>query len=120
MDSLTRPNRYSSSPDRSGKWQLPTKVRCLEGLCEGLNFVDGTLTAHALSQGTSTELNWFMRASWGVSPLLFATLKWGLFWVGLMLLERASPTNRVRCLYGVGTLFFLLLCWHGWVLNISH
>jgi len=99
---------------------LPTGVRGLQDLCKWLNYIDGILTAHALTQGSSTELNLFMRKAWESSPLVYAMLKWWLFWLGLNLLERSiiRPTivdgintrrNLLRVILGA---FSMVLVWH--------
>lgn len=108
---------------RWGLIPLPNEVRGLEDICNWLNFVDGILTAHALTQGSSTELNWFMRSAWEVSPLAYATLKWWLFWVGLRLLEGSvldGSKARGRILRGMLVLFSMVLVWHVIILRISH
>lgn len=99
---------------------LPIGVRGLQDLCKWLNYVDGILTAHALTQGTSFELNLFMRKAWEVSPLVYASLKWWLFWVGLNLLEKSVINDEVtdgvntrrNLLRGVLGAFSLVLVWH--------
>ena len=99
---------------------LPTGVRGLQDMCKWLNYIDGILTAHALTEGSSTELNIFMRKAWEASPLVYATLKWWLFWVGLKLLERSvldlelvdgknTRRNLLRIIFGV---FSMVLVWH--------
>lgn len=98
----------------------PTGVRGLQDLCKWLNYIDGILTAHALTQGSSTELNLFMRKAWESSPLVYAMLKWWLFWLGLNLLERSivmpstvdgknTRRNLLRIILGA---FSMVLVWH--------
>lgn len=106
---------------------IPTGVRGLQDLCMWLNYTDGVLTAHTLTRGSSTEVNWFMRAAWGVSPVVYASLKWWLFWVGLNLLERSflvgSPAGDIHTrrtlLRGVLVTFSLILVWHVTILRLS-
>lgn len=99
---------------------LPTGVRGLQDVCKWLNYIDGILTAHALTQGSSTELNLFMRKAWESSPLVYAVLKWWLFWLGLNLLERSiikpstvdgahTRRNLLRIIFGA---FSMVLVWH--------
>lgn len=104
---------------------LPTGVRGLQDLCKWLNYIDGILTAHALTQGSSTELNLFMRKAWETSPLVYASLKWWLFWLGLNLLERSfidggnmdGVHTRRNLLRGVLGVFTLVLVWHVMILR---
>jgi hypothetical protein len=106
---------------------LPTGVGGLQDLCKWMNYIDGVLTAHALTQGSADELNIFMRKIWEWSPLAYAALKWWLFWVGLNLLEKSilegaipDPThtrrNLLRFVLGV---FTTVLVWHVVILRIS-
>lgn len=99
---------------------LPTGVRGLQDLCKWLNYIDGILTAHALTEGSATELNLFMRKAWETSPLVYAALKWWLFWVGLNLLEKSildgkhtdginTRRNLLRVILGA---FSMVLVWH--------
>jgi hypothetical protein len=101
----------------------PTGVSGLEDWCKWLNFLDGLLTAHALTGGESVELNILMRKAWDVSPLVYGTLKFWLFWFGLKALERSVPTGshlRESVLRGIFVTFLLVDLWHLFVLSISH
>jgi hypothetical protein len=87
-----------------------------------LNFLDGILTTHALTGGRFTELNLLMRGAWAVSPLVYGTLKFWLFWFGLKCLEHATITRdahkvRERVLQGTFAVFLLVFLWHLFVLS---
>ena len=89
-----------------------------------MNFLDGILTAHALTGGRFTELNGLMSRAWEVSPLLYGTMKFWLFWFGLKCLERASVSKgaqrvRERVLQGIFLVFLLVFLWHLFVLSLS-
>ena len=104
---------------------VPAGVSGLEDMCLWLNFLDGLLTAHALTSGHYTELNVMMRTAWSVSPLLYGTLKFWLFWLGLKMMERSALKRnnhkvRERVLIVVFGLFLLVLMWHLRVLRGSH
>jgi len=113
------PNRWSWVPS-------PTGVTGLEEWCLWLNFLDGLLTAHALAGGNQIEeINLLMRGAWAVSPVLYGTLKFWLFWFGLKMLERAAEKRgahqvRVRVLRGVFVVFSLVVMWHLRVTALSH
>lgn len=113
------------TPRYSWHWvPRPTGATGLEEWCHWLNFLDGILTSHALTGGRFTELNGLMSRAWGVSPLVYGTLKFWLFWFGLKCLERASVGHgangvRVRVLQGIFAVFLLVFLWHLFVLSLS-
>lgn len=96
----------------------------MEEWCQGLNFLDGILTAHALTGGRFTELNLMMRKAWEVSPLFYGTMKFWMFWFGLKFLERTAPvgqnggTVRETVLRGIFLVFLMVFLWHLFVLSI--
>ena len=112
------------NPRRSWHWvPVPKGASGLEDWCHWLNFLDGILTAHALTGGRFVEFNLLMRGAWKASPLVYGTLKFWLFWFGLKCLEKASldhGTQRVRetVLQGVFLVFLLVFLWHLFVLSI--
>lgn len=113
------------SPKLSFHWvPRPQGATGLEEWCQWLNFLDGILTSHALTGGRFTELNGLMSRAWGVSPLLYGTMKFWLFWFGLKCLERASVSKgaqrvRERVLQGIFLVFLLVFLWHLFVLSLS-
>ena len=99
----------------------PEGVAGLEDWCRWLNFLDGILTAHALTDGRNAEFNPLMSGAWEVSPLLYGSLKFWIFWIGLKSLERASRRGsglRLRALRAVFWVFALVVSWHVCVLAI--
>lgn len=114
-------------PRASFHWvPRPTGANGLEEWCQWLNFLDGILTAHALTGGRSTELNFLMRKAWDASPLIYGTLKFWLFWFGLKCLERVAvlgkgPQNvRETILKGIFMVFLTVFLWHLFVLSLLH
>lgn len=111
-------------PKYSWHWiPRPRGANGLEEWCQWLNFLDGILTAHALTGGRFTELNLPMRGAWRVSPLFYGTLKFWLFWFGLKCLEHAAiskgaQTVRERVLQGIFLVFLLVFLWHMIALSI--
>lgn len=108
-----------------GLMLLPTGVAGLESWCLWLNFLDGMMTSRALAGGQYLELNALMRGAWWVSPFLYGTLKFWLFWIGLKTLERTAHKRdahqlRVGILWVVLGLFSLVFAWHMWVLLRLH
>lgn len=111
-----------------GRWSWvprPTGISGLEDWCLWLNFLDGLMTTHALAGGRYVELNVLMERAWRVSPLLYGTLKFWLFWLGLKLLERAaikrgSQHVRERVLHGIFAVFLLVIVWHLRVLSLRY
>jgi len=102
----------------------PAGASGLEEWCHWLNFLDGILTAHALTGGRFTELNLMMRGAWDLSPLVYGTLKFWLFWFGLKCLKRAAVSTgahkvRERVLQGIFAVFLMVFLWHLFVLSIS-
>lgn len=123
---LTLDSTSHMDVDRTGSHQslgvvlLPTGVLGLESWCLWLNFLDGMMTAHALTGGRHLELNILMRFAWQVSPFLYGTLKFWLFWLGLKLLERTAHKRdahqeRIRILWGVFLVLSFVFLWHLWV-----
>lgn len=105
----------------------PTTVQGVEDVCKWLNYMDGILTAHALTQGSAVELNFFMRKAWETSPLVYAMVKWWLFWLGLNLLEKSILTSatdeghtRGKLLKFVLGVFSMVLVWHVIILRFPH
>ena len=108
----------------NGETELPgpgwvcglSKAYGLELICWWLNSLDGLLTTCALVRRRSVELNVIMRVSWKVSPLLYISLKFWLFWIGLRLLDSATHPRdlqvRERILLGTITVFLVVLLWH--------
>lgn len=116
-----------ATPRMSFRWvPRPRGANGLEEWCQWLNFLDGILTAHALTGGRFTELNWLMRRAWEVSPLVYGTLKFWLFWFGLKFLERTALTSkavlnvREMVLKGVFLMLLLVFLWHLFVLSFFH
>lgn len=113
-----------TTPKLSWHWvPRPRGATGLEEWCQWLNFLDGILTAHALTGGRFTELNLMMRKAWEVSPLLYGTMKFWLFWFGLKCLEHAGisegdQTVRERVLQGIFLVFLLVFFWHMFALSI--
>lgn len=112
-------------PRHSWHWvPRPKGANGLEEWCQWLNFLDGILTAHALTGGRFTELNGLMSRAWNISPLAYGTLKFWLFWFGLKCLERTAlvreGTQAVRetILKGVFLVFLLVFLWHLFVLSL--
>lgn len=113
------PNRPPARP--SWHWvPKPVGVSGLEEWCKWLNFLDAILTSRALTGGRHTEFNLFMRLLWDISPLLFGTAKFWLFWLGLKCLERTVLLHRFRemVLQGVFVVFLLVFLWHLYVISL--
>jgi hypothetical protein len=97
----------------------------MEECCRWLNFLDGLLTAHALSTGKYVEINVIMRVAWGMSPLAYGTLKFWLLWAGMRLLGAASMNRpdlhkvRIKIMGVTTSMFVAVVAWHLWVLSFS-
>lgn len=113
-------------PRVQGSWHWVPRPKGADGLeewCQWLNFLDGILTAHALTGGRFTEFNLLMRGAWDISPLAYGTLKFWLFWFGLKCLEKDSLTQgtglfREKALQGLFIVFLLVFLWHLVVLSL--
>lgn len=103
---------------------LPTMLRGLQDLCKWLNYMDGVLTAYNLTSGVYTEWNPIMRKAWETSPVVYATMKWWMFWLGLQLLEKSilldaveenKDTQKLLLRWVLGT-FAMIIAWHIWLI----
>jgi hypothetical protein len=90
------------------------EVKKLECVCEWLNFLDAMMTVHALTRGKFVEMNLLMREAWGVSPLVYACLKFWLFLAGLYALRQADlkPKDHEMALTIVGGVLVGIFLWH--------
>jgi hypothetical protein len=81
-----------------------------------MNLVDGVLTAYNLTRG-NFEMNLFMRFLWDLSPLVYATGKYFLFWAGIEIvkLESFKARDQKICLVGTFLVFFAINLWHVWL-----
>lgn len=119
-DEMDDDENKTPAPRPSWHWvPRPVGISGLEEWCKWLNFIDAILTSRALTGGRHTELNLLMRSLWNVSPLLYGTAKFWLFWFGLKCLERATLHHRTRegLLHGLFVVFLSVFLWHLYVLS---
>lgn len=94
--------------------RLNVSPTMLADYCQWLNILDGIFTAQTLTHGHTVELNLFMAKLWTFSPIVYGSVKFWLFLLGIRLLERSKlpVATHKGILLGVLVMFLAIDLWH--------